>query len=277
MCRVLEVHPSGFYHAQGRALSARAQRDDELLVQIHAVHHATGKRYGAPRVHQVLQHAGEVVGHNRVARLMRDAGLVGTHQRRGKRAPAPMIGAIASAGEVNHLARQFAPSAALNTVWITDITELAYPGGRAYLAAFLDLASRKLIGWQVDTHMQVPLVDTALQQALYERRPPSGLLLHSDQGVQYRSTAYQYRLTKHGIVQSMSAKGNCYDNAVMESFFATCKRECDLAHCHSLHELRATLFEYLEVFYNRERLHSSLGYRSPVDYEKQLDHFDRAA
>ena len=277
MCRVLEIRSGGYYRAQRRPLSARAQRDDELLVQIHAVHHATGKRYGAPRVHQVLQQAGEVVGHNRVARLMRDAQLVGAHQRRVKRAPAPMIAAVAPSCEPNHLARQFAPSLALNRVWIADITELAYPGGRAYLAALLDLASRKLIGWQVDTQMQVPLVDTVLQQALYTRRPARGLLHHSDQGVQYRSTAYQHRLTTHGMIQSMSAKGDCYDNAVMESFFATCKRECDLSPCHSLPDLRATLFEYLEVFYNRERLHSSLGYRSPVDYEKQLDHFDRAA
>jgi transposase InsO family protein len=276
MCRVLAVSRAGFYRAQGRPASARVERDDELLVQIHAVHHATRQRYGAVRTHQVLRQSGEVVGHNRVARLMRDAALVGTHLRRYKGASVPRTAPPVPA-EANHLARQFAPSRVLNRAWVADITWLPYPGGRAFLAAVLDVASRKLIGWELDTHMQVPLVEAALRQAIYTRRPPRGLVHHSDRGGQYTSLEYQHRLTHHGFVQSVSAKGNCYDNAVVESFFATCKRECDVSDCHSLAELRATLFEYLELFYNRERLHSSLGYCSPTDYEKQLDPFDRAA
>lgn len=277
MCRVLEVSRAGFYRAQGRAPSARTVRDEELLVQIHLVHHTSRRRYGVPRVHQVLRQAGEVVGHNRVARLMREEQLVGTHQRRWKRAPVPVITEPTVHVAQNRLARQFAPSRTLNRRWAADITYLPYAGGRAYLAVVLDLASRALIGWQVDTQMRAALVDSALQQALYTRRPPRGAVHHSDQGVQYTSTEYQHRLLQHGFVPSVSAKGNCYDNAVVESFFATCKRECDLSRCRSIAELRSALFDYLELFYNRERLHSSLGYCSPLDYEKQLDHFDRAA
>lgn len=276
MCRVLEVSRAGFYRARDRGLSARAQRDDELLVQIHAVHHVSRQRYGAPRVHEALRQAGEVVGHNRVARLMREEQLVGTHLRRWKRAPV-LLTDPAHQPDRNHLARQFAPSRALNRTWVADITYLAYPGGRAYLAVVLDLASRALIGWQVDSQMPVALVDSALTQAIYTRRPPRGTIHHSDRGLQYTSTEYQHRLTQHGFRQSVSAKGNCYDNAVAESFFATLKRECDLSACRSLPALRAALFDYLELFYNRERLHSSLGYCSPLQYEQQLGHFGQAA
>ena len=276
MCRVLDVSCSGFYGAQGRAPSARAVRDDELRVQIHLVHHVTRQRYGVPRVHQVLQQTGEVVGRHRVARLMREEQLVGLHQRRWKRAPV-CLPALAPHAEPNRLARQFAPSRTVNRAWVADITYLPYPRGRVYLAVVLDLASRVVIGWQVDTHLQTALAHAALRQAIYTRRPPRGLVHHSDRGVQYTSLEYQHGLMQHGFVQSLSAKGNCYDNAVVESFFATCKRECDLSHCRSLADVRTTLFDYLEIFYNRERLHSSLGYRSPLDYEKQLDHFDRAA
>ena len=276
MCRVLAVSRSGFYRAQGRGLSARAIRDDELLVQINLVHHVTQQRYGAPRVHQTLQQTGEVVGHNRVARLMQEAQLVGTHLRRWKRAAVPITDP-AQLPDQNHVVRQFAPSTTLNRVWVADITLLSYPGGRAYLAVVVDLASRAVIGWQLATHMQVSLVESALMQAIYTRRPLPGLVHHSDRGVQYTSNEYQFQLTKHGIIQSVSAKGNCYDNAVVESLFATIKRECDLSRCPSLSALHATLFDYLELFYNRERLHSSLGYCSPLSYEKQLDQIGRAA
>lgn len=276
MCRVLGVSRAAYYRAQGRPGSARARRDDELCAQIHMLHHASRQAYGAPRVHAALQHAGEVVGRHRIARLMRAEQLVGRHQRRWRRAPAPWPDAIALPDQ-NRLARQFAPSRDVNRVWVADITYLPYAGGRAYLAVVLDLASRAVIGWQVDDHLQVALAASALRQALTTRRPARGTLHHSDRGVQYTSTAYQQLLTQHGLQQSVSAKGNCYDNAVVESFFATLKREGDLAPCQSLSAVRATLFAYIEVFYNRERLHSSLGYAAPLHYEQQPDHSGRAA
>jgi transposase InsO family protein len=276
MCRVLEVSRAGFYRAQGRARSARAERDDELLMQIHLVHHLSHQRYGAPRVHQALRQTGETVGRHRIARLMREEALVGAHQRRWRRAAAPITDP-ALLPDQNHVRRQFAPSPVLNQTWVADITYLHYRGRRAYLAVVLDLASRAVIGWTVDEHMQVALIDSALQQAIATRRPARGTVHHSDRGAQYTSTEYQHRLTQHGLIQSVSAKGNCYDNAVVESFFATLKRECDFADCESLPMLRAVLFEYLEIFYNRERMHSSLGFYSPLQYEKQLDHSGRAA
>lgn len=273
MCRVLGVSRSGYYAARTRAPSARAQRDALLQTQIRAVHTASRRTYGAPRIHHVLQQAGEAIGRKRVARLMRAARLQGSMPRRWR----VSAGSDRAAATPNRLARAFAPTTTLDRVWVADITYLPYRGGTGYLAVVLDLASRAVIGWAVESHLLTSLPLQALDQALYTRRARPGTLHHSDRGSQYQSAPYQARLAGRGLVPSLSATGNCYDNAVMESFFNTLKRECDTTERTSLREIRSVLFDYLEIWYNRQRLHSSLGYRSPLTYEAQLAHNDRAA
>lgn len=273
MCRVLAVSRSGYYASRTRAPSARARRDAVLQAQIRVVHTASRRTYGAPRIQQALQQAGARVGRKRVARLMRTAHLQGLTPRRWR----VQAGSERTAATPNRLARAFAPTTALDRVWVADITYLPYRGGTAYLAVVLDLASRAVIGWAVDAHLLTTLPLDALEQALLSRRPRPGTLHHSDRGSQYQSAAYQARLADRGLVPSLSASGNCYDNAVVESFFNTLKRECDTTERASLREIRSALFDYLEIWYNRQRLHSSLGYRAPATYEAQLPHNDRAA
>lgn len=273
MCRVLGISRASFYAAERRPPSARAVRDRALATRIHVVHGASRRTYGAPRIHAALIQAGEAVGRKRVARLMRAERLRGTAPRRW-RAAAASDGTVATP---NRLARAFQPSAQLNRAWVADITYLPYRGGMAYLAVVLDVASRAVVGWAVEPHLLTTLPVAALRQALLTRRPAPGALHHSDRGVQYQSAAYDALLAEHGLVPSLSATGNCYDNAVAESFFSTLKRECDTATPTSLRELRSLLFDYIEIWYNRARLHSSLGYRAPCAYEAQLPTPTRAA
>lgn len=273
MCRVLGVSRAAYYASVDRPLSVRGCRDQRLTTQIAALHHGSRRTYGAPRIQAALAQAGEAVSRKRVARLMRAAGLRGRMRRRW-RVVAP---GDASATSPNLLGRAFAPSAQLNHAWVADITYLPYRGGVAYLAVVLDVASRAVIGWALEGHLMASLPLAALRQALFTRRPPPGTLHHSDRGVQYQSAAYAAVLTQHHLVRSLSATGNCYDNAVMESFFSTLKREVDLTARSALAELRAVLFDYLEIWYNRARLHSSLGYRAPLAYEAQLRTPHRAA
>lgn len=273
MCRVLEVSRSAYYAAQHRPESAHAQRDRALIGHIQAVHQASRGRYGAPRVYQTLRQAGEVVSRKRIARLMQAVHLAGATPRRWRATSA----SAREAACPNRLARAFAPSAALNRAWVADITYLPYHGGTAYLAVVLDLASRAVIGWALAPHLLTTLPLQALQQALATRRRYAGALHHSDRGVQYQSAGYQALLAHHGLIPSLSATGNCYDNAVAESFFSTLKRECETAERTSLREIRSALFDFIEIWYNRQRLHSSLGYRAPLTYEVQVTHSERAA
>jgi len=275
MCRVLGVSPAGFYAAeqqrQGhRARSRRAQANQRLLVAIRGVHAASRRRYGAPMVHAELHAQGVRCGHNRVARLMRGAGLRGIAPRRfrvttesGHREPvAP-----------NVLARRFAPTAYTerDRVWIADITYLPTREGWLYLAVVLDLASRRVLGWCGDRVLDQSLTLRALDQALTRRRPQPGLVHHSDRGVQYASAAYQERLRAHGIVPSMSRTGDCWDNAVVESFFATLKRELVRSvRWTTRTEAHRDLTAFIDRWYNHQRRHSALGFLSPVDYERQL-------
>ena len=267
MCRVLGVQRSSYYAWQRRSPSSRAQANAALLARIQAEHAASRQTYGAPRIQVVLQRQGVVCGHNRVARLMRKAGLRAlaprkahpvTTQRQPGTVPAP-----------NRLNQEFTATAP-NQKWVVDFTYIQTEEGWLYLAVVLDLFSRKVIGWAMRETMDTALVLAALHMALLERQPPAGLLHHSDQGSQYTATAYLEYLTAAAAQLSMSGVGNCYDNAVVESFFGTLKTECVTGPFRTRAQARTTIFEYLEVWYNRQRLHSSLGYYSPVDFECQF-------
>ncbi len=268
MCRVLEVSRSGYCEWVKRQTSRRAQADLWLTEQIRLVHRNSRSTYGSPRVHAQLQKQGMRVSRKRVERLMRRAGLkVG--KRRCFKATTDSRHAMPVAQ--NLLNRQFAPAeiAQANRVWAGDITFIATKEGWLYLAAIVDLHSRRVVGWQMADSLETPLIARALAMAVGQRRPQPGLIHHSDRGSQYASSDYQIQLAKAQMVCSMSGKGNCWDNAPVESFFSTLKRE--LIHRQRYQtrtEAQASIFEYIEVFYNRQRLHSALGYRSPADYER---------
>jgi putative transposase len=270
MCRVLQVSRSGFYAWKRRPPSVHTRKEDELRAQVHAAYEASKRNYGSPRVHRALRADGVRTSRKRVERLMREEGLrakqrrryVVTTDSRFTQAPAP-----------NVLARRFAPEevAATNRVWVADITYVPTPEGWLYLAVLLDLASRIVVGWSMSESLNSALASDALDMALQRRRPDRGLLHHSDQGVQYACTAYQELLAHHGICPSMSRRGNCWDNAVAESFFATLERELiDDARWLTRDHARAAVFVFIEAWYNRQRLHSSLDYLSPTKYEEQL-------
>ena len=267
MCRVLAVSPAGFYAWQRRPPSARQQEDTRLRVTVAALHEQSRQTYGSPRILRDLRAAGERVAQKRVARLLREQGLAGTPVRRfqvttdsGHQHPvAP-----------NHLARQFAV-AQPNRAWATDVTYVATWAGWLYLAVVLDLGSRRVVGWALSARLDRHLVLTALGRALVRRRPPPGLLHHSDRGSVYASGEYQTRLAATGIVCSMSRRGDCWDNAVVESFFATLKRELLARHRWPTREAAtAAIAEYIEGWYNVHRRHSTLGYLSPAAYEARL-------
>lgn len=264
LCRTLAVSSSGFYAWCRRGLSARAREDAALKVEIRAAHAASGKRYGSPRIHADLTADDQQISRKRVARLMREEGIEGQRKRRFRVTTDSRHSHPVAA---NMLQRNFTASAP-NKVWVTDITYIWTREGWMYLAAILDLYSRRIVGWSMDSCIDRTLALDALSMALKTRRPESGLLHHSDRGVQYASADYQNQLRERGIVCSMSRRGDCWDNAVAESFFSTLKAE--LVHRTdyvSRDHARASVFEYIEVFYNRRRRHSALGYVSPVDHE----------
>ena len=267
MCRVLDVARSAFYAWQRRGPSPRAQTDAVLKVAIAHHHRRSRGTYGRPRIWRDLREAQHRVGQPRVARLMRALGLEGTPHRRF-RVTTQTDAALPVAP--NHLARQFAV-AQPNRVWAADITYCRVDGGWVYLAVVLDLCSRRVVGWAASTALDRALVQTALDRALAIRQPATGLLHHSDRGSQYASGNYQARLAARGIVCSMSRKGDCWDNAVVESFFATLKRELvHRARWSTQGALTRALADYIDGWYNRERRHSTLGYLSPIAYEQQL-------
>jgi len=267
MCRLLGVSRSGFYAAHKRQPSARMLADQHLRVQICAVHRQSRQTYGSPRVHAELREQGVRCGRKRIERLMRIEGLVAKPRRRQRRTtnsnhPHPVA--------PNVLERRFAVTAIqqLDRVWASDITYVPTREGWLYLAVVLDLASRLVVGWAMQPSLDQSLTHAALHMALLRRRPAPGVLHHSDRGVQYAATDYQRLLAAHGMTPSMSRTGDCYDNAVVESFFATLEWELlERADWHTREEAKAAIFEYIEVWYNRQRRHSTLGYLSPVDYE----------
>jgi len=264
LCQVLQVSVSGFYSWRKRGPSQRAREDEQLKVHIRAAHKASRGRYGSPRVQKELCAQDQHVGRKRVARLMKADGLAARRKRRFRRTTDSTHQHPVAP---NLLDRQFTVDAP-NAVWVTDITYIWTQEGWLYLAAILDLYSRKVVGWAVDESLERHLALDALAMALSNRRPARGLLHHSDRGVQYASDDYQKALKKDGLICSMSRKGDCWDNAVAESFFATLKAELVyLTEYRTRAEARASLFEYIEVFYNRQRRHSAIGYVSPSQFE----------
>jgi len=265
MCWLLGVSPSGYYAWSSRPRSLRAQADEVLLVEIRAIHQRSRGTYGAPRIHAELAALGTLVSRKRVARLMREAHLEGVSRRRpfsttvrdGDRRPAPDL-----------VERQFTAERP-NQLWVADITYIPTWSGFLYLAVVLDVWSRRVVGWSMDLHLRTELVLDALNMALAQRRP-SEVIHHSDQGTQYTSVAFGLRCKEVGVRPSMGSVGDCFDNALCESFFATL--ECELLARRRFKnqvEARMAVFEFLEGWYNLHRRHSSLGYRSPVEFEKK--------
>jgi len=264
MCRWLDVSRSGYYKWRNREPSDQAKRRAYVNLAIHDVFHRRNKRYGAPRVTVELNEAGIACSLNHVAQLMAEAGLKARNGKNFKFFP--------SANAINHvsdnlLARDFTASKP-NEKWVSDITYIKLDRGFVYLAVIMDLFSRRIIGWAVDTSMTTDLIVDAFEMAVGSRKVKPGLILHSDRGVQYRSSEYQNRLYEVGIQPSMSRKGNCWDNAAMESFFARLKVESIYTESFSNRdEAYASVFEYIELFYNSVRRHSAINYKSPNDYE----------
>jgi transposase InsO family protein len=265
-CRVLGVSRAGFYAWRDRPLSARAQADAELTAAIHAIHTKSRGTYGSPRVHAELGTSGRRCGRKRVARLMRAAGLAGG-PRPGRRRPRTTVPDPAATPAPNLVQRDFRVLAP-DRLWLADISYVPTEEGWLYLAAVLDAFSRTVVGWAMADHLRTELVLEALELALWRRRPAAGLVHHSDRGCQYTSLAFGRRLREAGLVPSMSRPANCWDNAMAESFFATLKGEfVDRQLWPTRAAARTAIFEYIEGWYNRERLHSALGYCSPAAYE----------
>ena len=266
MCHVLEVSRAGYYAWLARPESPRAARMAALTERIGEAHGESRGTYGAPRVHRALRAAGVACCENTVAKLMRREALRGCAPRRF--VPRTTDSAHGHAVAANALDRRFDPGEP-DRVWVADISYIRTGEGWLYLAAVLDLGSRRVVGFSAADHLRSELAQRALKNALEVRRPGAGLVHHSDRGVQYACDDYRALLASRGIEASMSRRGNCWDNAAMESFFSTLKRE--LVHRASFatrEEAERSLFEYIEVFYNRRRLHSTLGYLSPVQYEE---------
>lgn len=266
LCQTLAVSRSGYYQWLKRPLSRRAHANQQLLQQIQQAFVQSRQTYGSPRITRQLLRQQIPCSKNRIARLMRSARL----QARSKRPFRPRTTDSRHDQGIapNWCSRCPAP-AAPNQIWVADITYIHTLAGWAYLAAVMDLYSRKIVGWTISYSLQSSLAQSALQQALASRRPGVGLIHHSDRGTQYASNAFRALLQTHQIAPSMSATGYCYDNANMESFWSTLK--CELIQNHSYHDLfqaRSAIFEYIEVFYNRHRLHSAIGYHSPVEFEQ---------
>lgn len=267
MCRVLEVSRAGYYAARSRPESSRAAANRDLAAKVHEVYEANRRDYGSPRIHVELREAGHKVGRHRVARLMRQEGLVARKKRRFRVTTDSHHGHPIAP---NVLARNFEVKK-LDKAWAGDITYLATAEGWLYLAVLLDLCSRAVVGWAMSAELDTGVALAALRMALERRQPAPGLVHHSDRGVQYASDAYRAVLEKHGLVASMSRSGNCWDNAPAESFFSTLKTELVRDRIFPSRAIaRTEVFEYVEVFYNRSRRHSSLGQVSPANFERML-------
>jgi len=269
LCRALEVSSSGYYDWKKRrgCPGPRAMENQTLAKEIQAIHVKSRQTYGSPRIMQELRKKGRRHGRGRIARIMRDEQLCGRQKRRFcvRTTDSNHDEPIAP----NRLAQ--APKAtAANQAWVADITYIQTGEGWLYLAAILDLYRRKIVGWAMSEHIDTTLVLNALGMALLHRSPPASLLVHTDRGVQYASGDYRRALGRAGLVASMSRRGNCYDNATMESFWSTLKLEMVYRREFDTRaQARNEIFDYIETFYNRQRSHSALGYLSPVEFELQ--------
>jgi putative transposase len=268
LCRALGVSPSGYWAWRRRTPSGRTLSNTVLQQRIVAIHAASRATYGAPRIHAELQAQGQRCSRKRVARLLRLAGVAGCHRRRfvttrrdPKRPSAPDL-----------LQRAFVASAP-NQVWVADITYVPTHQGFLFLAVVLDACSRRVVGWSMASHLRAELVVAALDMALQHRRPVAGVIHHSDHGSQYTALAFQERCQRAGVRSSMGSVGDGFDNALAESFFATLECELLARRAFSMHaEARSALFDFIEVFYHRQRRHSALGYLSPDTFERRFLH-----
>jgi len=267
LCRVMQVSRSGFYAWQQRPISPRTEETRRLDVEINELYEASRRRSGSPKITRALGDRGWRVSKNRVARRMRLLGLRSIVRRRFK---VTTNSRHRFAVAPNRLQRDFTAQRP-NQVWVSDLTYLRVGRGWLYLVIFIDLYSRRVVGWALSSALDHSVALTALKRAVIRRQPPKGLIIHSDRGVQYACTGFTEWVTQHGFVQSMSRKGDCWDNAVAESFFHLLKTE--LTYHERWLDYRAahrSLFEYIEVFYNRERTHSTLDYVTPDQFEQQL-------
>lgn len=277
MCRVLSVSRSGYYAAQDREPSDRSTSDGCLRLEIRAIHRESKQRYGSPRVHDELKARDVRCGRNRVARLMR---LEGLRSRKRRRFRVTTNSDHAHAPAPNLVGRLFAveQQLAADRVWVCDITYVPTREGWLYLAVVIDLANRMAVGWATKRTLDHTLPLAALMMAIEQRRPAAGLILHSDRGVQYACREYRAVIARYGILQSMSRKGDCWDNAVAESFFASLEWELiEDANWYSRQAAAHDIFRYIEFWYNRKRRHSSLGGMTPAEYDDQLALNPRAA
>jgi putative transposase len=264
MCRVLGVSRSGYYGWRKKPESKRYKENEKLLMYIKESYRNSNRTYGSPRILQDLRAEGFMCGKNRIARLMRDNSIVAKTKRKYKATTNSKHNLPVAPNLLN---QEFSASGP-NKVWVSDITYIPTLEGWLYLAVIIDVFSRQVVGWAMSKRQTTALVTKALYQAIGRRRPPLDCIYHSDRGVQYASKDFRDVLKQYGFIQSMSRKGNCYDNAVAESFFHTLKTEHVYWHRYTTRaEGRQSIFEYIEMFYNRQRRHSALGYRSPISFE----------
>jgi putative transposase len=267
LCEAFAVSASGYYdwkHRQSEP-SERHRQDEQLKEQIGKIHRDSRQTYGAPRIEICLRAAGQKHGRNRIARLMREKQIFGRQHRRFR--PVTTDSNHDQPVAPNHLAQRPAPSRP-DEAWVADITYISTSEGWLYLAAVLDLYSRRIVGWAMSARLDSALVLAAWKMALCHRQPPAELLFHSDRGVQYASKEFRQALAQAQAIASMSRKANCYDNAAMESFWSTLKLELVYRQLFATHEqARQAVFDYIETFYNRQRLHSALGYQTPAGFE----------
>ena len=269
-CELFEVSRSAYYQRKSDEPSVREVTDAELLGKIRKVHAESKGTYGYLRVHKALRDEGEDTGRRRVRRLMAQNGLEGRAKKRWRKTT---VADPAAEAAKDLIQRHFGPCTEIDTRYVGDITYVMTWEGWAYLATVIDLASRRVVGWALREHMRTELVEEALQMAFMTRQPGPGVIFHSDRGCQYTSTDYAAVARANGVVLSVGRKGECWDNAVAESFFATIKRELiDTRAWPTRESLRRAVFEYIEGWYNTRRLHSSLGYMSPAKYEATIHH-----
>jgi transposase InsO family protein len=265
MCRAVQVSESGYYRWCGKGHSRRVRENEQLLLKIRQIHRMSKQRYGSPRITEELREEGYRYNKKRIARLMRVGNIAGKTKRRFKVTTKSKHSLPVAENLVN---RNFT-AAGPNQLWASDITYVWTGEGWLYLLAIMDVYSRQIVGWSMSNRLTQDLAIQALRQALWRRKPLPGCIFHSDRGSQYAGEAFRTMLTQYGFRQSMSGAGNCYDNAIMETFFHTLKTELVYFERYETRsEAQTSIFEYIEVFYNRQRRHSSLNYKSPVDFEQ---------